>query len=217
MNARSGPTHRLLDDTDQLVDELTETLAGDASRFLLGITGPPGSGKSRLAARVTEQAAAALSSTVAPMDGFHRSNDELVTRGLLELKGVPASFDAEGFVANVRRLRDNDGPVVWPTYDRTQEEVVASGSVIEPETRLIVIEGNYLLLDTAPWSQIRPLLDAVWYLDVSDAILIPRLRRRHEHHRSAHDAWTKVQSTDLPNAALVASTRDSADVILAAG
>lgn len=214
MNAGAEPRRCPLDDVERIVDELLRGQRSGSPRVILGIAGPPGSGKSRLATRVTEHAAATVPSSVAPMDGFHRSNDDLRGLGLLDLKGVPESFDADGFVAKVRELREGGRTVVWPTYDRTREEVVAHGSVIGPDIRLIVVEGNYLLLDAPPWDQIRPLLHATWFLDVPEDVLVPRLRRRHESHRSPPDACAKVQSTDLPNATLVASTRDRADVII---
>ncbi len=181
-------------------------------RWVLGITGPPGSGKSSLASRVVDRAGAVA--CVAPMDGFHRSNDELEAMGMLELKGVPASFDAESFVAHLERLR-GPGAVPWPTFDRSREETVSGGRMIGRNVQLVVVEGNYLLLDDPPWNRVRQLVDEVWYLDAPEEDLIPRLRARHELARTPEDAWAKIQSTDLPNARLVAATRHRADVVVA--
>jgi pantothenate kinase len=180
-------------------------------RTVLGIAGPPGSGKSTLAARVA--AAVGDRTCVAPMDGFHRSDEELAAMGLLHLKGVPESFDAGSFVAHVEQLRTAD-LVAWPTFDRSREIVVPGGRQIDAGHRLVIVEGNYLLLRTPPWGRLRAMLDVVWYLDVPDDLLIPRLRARHEAARSPADALAKVLSTDVPNAALVAATRDLADVII---
>jgi pantothenate kinase len=148
------------------------------------------------------------------MDGFHRSDAELADLGLLALKGVPDSFDATGFLDKLADVRTGED-VVWPTFDRRREVVVPDGRLIDAATRLVVVEGNYLLLDASPWDRVRGHLDTVWYLDVPEDVLIPRLRVRHERRRTPEDAWAKVRSTDLPNAALVADTRSRADVIIA--
>lgn len=161
-------------------------------------------------------APAHLGCIVAPMDGFHRDNAELAAMGLLELKGVPATFDAEAFVDRVRLLRTSTAAVPWPTYDRAREEVVPEGAQISPEQRLVVVEGNYLLLVDPPWNEVQPLLDEVWYLDVPEEVLEPRLLSRQARHRDAAGARRKVDSTDLPNARIVAATKIRADVVLLA-
>lgn len=199
---------------DVLIDESVAACAERSGRWILGVAGPPASGKSTLARRIADRAAAEVPACVAPMDGFHRSNEALEAMGLLELKGVPASFDAESFVSHLERLR-RPVPVSWPTFDRSIEETVPGGRLIDAETQLIVVEGNYLLLDTGPWDRIRHLLDEVWYLDVPEEALTRRLVARHELARSAEDARAKVESTDLPNARLVARTRIRADVVIA--
>lgn len=198
---------------DALIDDLVRGLEERSRRYVLGVTGPPGSGKSTMAHRVAARASGPVVACVAPMDGFHRSNEELAAHGLLELKGVPGSFDAESFVAHLALLR-RTGSVAWPTFDRSREETVPGGRPIEPEVQLVVVEGNYLLLDPPPWNEVHRLLDEVWYLDVPEDVLIPRLVARHELARTPEDAWAKVQSTDLPNARLVAASRNRADVVI---
>jgi pantothenate kinase len=207
-----APERVTLADVERLVDSLIETIPPDRTT-VLGITGPPGAGKSTFA----EQIASVVGdpACVAPMDGFHRSNEELAESGLLLRKGIPESFDADAFVAHVEQLHTSDR-FAWPTFDRSGEVVVPAGMLIDAGHRLVVVEGNYLLLRTPPWDRLRALLDTVWYLDVPANRLIPRLRARHAAAHSRTDALIKVQSTDLPNAELVAATRERADVIIEA-
>ncbi len=207
------PRSIALDELDAHVDALLARLV-DSRRFVLGIAGPPGAGKSTVAARIVQRASASVPAVVAPMDGFHRSNEDLESASLLPLKGVPASFDAATFADRVCSLADTSAPLTWPTYDRQKQAVVPDGATVEPQHRLVVVEGNYLLLDTPPWHRIRPSLDEAWYLDVPIETLTPRLLVRHRRNRSAAAAAEKVASTDLPNAELIAGTRHRADLIV---
>ena len=204
------PRRPLSDLADTAVHEAAQVAPG--GRRLLGITGPPGAGKSHAADLVA--AAVGPAAVVAPMDGFHRDDTELAELGLTALKGVPASFGAAAFVSRLRQVRsDHHRSISWPTYDRSRQRVVAGGATIEPRHRLVVVEGNYLLLTEPPWDEVASLLDAVWYLDAPIELLRSRLLARHTEDRSPADAAAKVDSTDLPNAALIAATRDTADVV----
>ncbi len=209
-----APRQRSLQELASLVDELVGDLILSGDRVILGVTGPPGAGKSTTAQLIVERAIPALGATVAAMDGFHRSNEDLEAAGLLPLKGIPESFDSEGFVAHLTRLHERGDDVAWPTYDRAAQTVVPGGATVAADDRLIVVEGNYLLLDTPPWHRVRPLLDTVWYLDVPREVLVPRLLIRQSRNRTPDAAAAKVESTDLPNAKLVEGTRDRADVVL---
>jgi pantothenate kinase len=182
---------------------------------LLGLVGPPGSGKSTLAAALCE--ASAGTAQVVPMDGFHLANSELQRLGRKNRKGAPDTFDAAGYAALLRRLGeqgdDPDAPIVYaPEYRREIEEAVAGAIGIHADTRLIVTEGNYLLLDQGDWSGVAALLDECWYVAGDDALRIERLTQRHVRFgRTPEQARAWVAGTDEPNARLIAATRDRAD------
>jgi pantothenate kinase len=193
--------------------------AADAKpgRFVLGITGPPGAGKSTLAgalvARVVDEGRKA---GLAPLDGFHLSNETLDSLGLLSVKGAPETFDAEGFVGYLRRLRDDPRTtVLWPDFDRREERAVPDAISIVASTRLVITEGNYLLLEQPPWHEVRKLLDQAWYLDVPTEILRRRLiDRAMAYGRPADHAVRHVDGSDLRNAELIARTKHLADMII---
>ncbi len=181
---------------------------------MLGLVGPPGAGKSTLAAALC--AASAGAAQVVPMDGFHLANSELQRLGRKGRKGAPDTFDAAGYAALLRRLREQgegrDEPFVYaPEYRREIEEAVAGAIAIRAETRLIVTEGNYLLLDQGDWSGVAALLDECWYVHSDDALRVERLTQRHVRFgRTPEQARAWVASTDEPNARAIAATRGRA-------
>jgi len=180
-------------------------------RCLLGIVGPPGAGKSTLAAAL--QSASPVPSQVVPMDGFHLANSELVRLGRSHRKGAPDTFDADGFVALLKRLRQQSvtETVYAPEYRREIEEAVAGAVAIPPTVPLLIVEGNYLLLDEDPWTSIAALLDETWYLNVDNTLRRQRLTARHEHFgRSPQAARAWAEQTDEPNARRIAACKSRA-------
>jgi pantothenate kinase len=187
-----------------------DALLADGRRKLLGLVGAPGSGKSTLALALLR--AFPGRAQVVPMDGFHLANIELQRLGRAGRKGAPDTFDSTGFVALLRRLREQRDDVVYaPEFRREIEEPIAGAIAVLPQTQLVITEGNYLLLDEGPWSGAAALLDEVWYVDVEDELRLDRLVRRHEQFgRSRADALAWVEQTDEPNARRIAATRGKA-------
>lgn len=192
-----------------------DALLAGGQRRLLGLVGAPGSGKSTLAQALLQ--ALPGRAQVVPMDGFHLANIELRRLGRADRKGAPDTFDGAGYVALLRRLREQrEGEIVYaPEFRREIEEPIAGAIAVLPETRLVITEGNYLLLDDGPWAGAASLLDEVWYVDVDDALRHERLVRRHEQFgRSRAEALAWVAQTDEPNARRIAATRGRAQHVI---
>ncbi len=189
-------------------------LARQGERRLLGITGAPGAGKSTLTAELL--AALGDDAVLVPMDGFHFANQELLRLGRRDRKGAPDTFDVDGYVNLLARLRHQQAPVIYaPTFDRHLEESIGSAIPVFRHTPLVITEGNYLLLDTLGWEGVRPLLDETWFLDLPATERTARLLRRrigHGHPPAESAAW--VRTVDSPNADLVDSTRHRADLVI---
>jgi pantothenate kinase len=212
---------RLTIQIDELAAYMVDTLAKltpNARRFL-GITGNPASGKSTLAqglAATVNRRVGGDVAVVVPMDGFHLPNAVLHERGLYPLKGIPATFDAEGFILLLQRLHESPYRKVGaPSFDHEQHDPVHDVIAIQPSHRLIVVEGNYLLHDEPPWDRVRPLLDEVWYVHAPRGVIAQRLLERHMRSgRSQVDAEKKIASTDIPNTGIIERTRPRADRII---
>ncbi|MFI9244633.1 nucleoside/nucleotide kinase family protein [Streptomyces sp. NPDC053086] len=195
-------------------------LSRGGRRALLGIAGSPGAGKTTLAERLVRALNGDGPPRAAhvPMDGFHLADAELDRLGRRDRKGAPDTFDAAGYAALLRRLREETDEVVYaPAFERVLEQPLAGVLPVPPEARLVVTEGNYLLLAEGAWARVRPCLDEVWFCELDEEERIRRLVARHEEfgkERAAAVAW--VLGTDQRNADLVAKTRERADLIVPA-
>ncbi|MCY0386137.1 nucleoside/nucleotide kinase family protein [Robbsia sp. Bb-Pol-6] len=198
-------------------------LIADGSRRLLGIAGSPGAGKSTFAAALAQ--ALGDRAQLVPMDGFHLANRELARLGRAARKGAPDTFDVAGYVALLTRLRGTPdaaptgpaaGPVYAPAFHREIEESIAGEIAVLPETSLVITEGNYLLLDQAPWSAVAPLLDECWFISVDADLRRQRLLARHQRYGRDRDAALRwMAQTDEPNARLIDASAVRADLTVA--
>lgn len=181
-------------------------------RFITALVGPPGAGKSTLASALVAELGAGA--RIVPMDGFHLDNQVLAERGLLARKGCPESFDAMGFVHLLRRLRQED-EVAIPVFDRGLDLARAGGDLVRADDKILIVEGNYLLLEAAPWSDARSIYDLTLALDVAEAELERRLIQRWiDHGHDPQAAKDRALSNDIPNARRVLQDSVPADLTL---
>ncbi|KQV77901.1 fructose transporter [Nocardioides sp. Root122] len=201
-----------------LVDRAAALLSSPG-RVVLGITGAPGAGKSTLAEALVAGLRADLGPDDVghlPMDGFHLADVQLDRLGLRDRKGAPETFDIDGYVAILSRLHDEPGHTVYaPGFERDLEQPIAAAIAVPASARLVVTEGNYLLLPDRGWERVRPLLTEAWFVDVDDDVRRERLVRRHEQFgKSPEGARAWVDRVDEPNAELVRATRERADLVI---
>ncbi len=197
-----------------LADLIRDRAKGKA-RFLTALAGPPGAGKSTLAAELV--ALLGQGAKAVPMDGFHYDDAVLIARGARARKGAPDTFDVRGFQHLLQRLRVED-EVAIPLFDRDLEISRAGADIVTAADRLLVVEGNYLLLNEAPWPELRSLFDLTVWIEVDEAELDRRLVARWAHYgKTDEDARAWIDSNDMPNIRRVTLGSGPADVILRGG
>ena len=210
---------KTLENDIQLVCDLANSKRVAGKRTIIGIAGPPASGKSILAEAVvhclnqeeTETPAAAL----LPMDGYHLDNRLLESRGLLTRKGAPESFDAHGFCDAIQRLSSATRESFHPKFDRQMDLAIANSMAIHPHTPVVVVEGNYLFLNSEPWASLRDIFSATVFMSPTIEKLRDRLQQRWiKHGLDPAAAMQRATGNDLPNAELVLSESREADVLL---
>jgi pantothenate kinase len=186
--------------------------AGGKGRFLVALAGPPAAGKSTLAEALVT--ALGRGAKAVPMDGFHYDDAVLIARGARDRKGAPDTFDVRGFLHLLRRLRRED-EVAIPLFDRALEISRAGADIVTAEDRILVVEGNYLLLDEAPWLEAQPLFDLTVWIDVPEAELERRLHARWAHYgKTPAEAQQWIDSNDLPNIRRVVQGSGRADLVV---
>lgn len=191
--------------------------AAAGQRIAIGLAGGPGTGKSTLAAELVTMLNAIRpgSTALVPMDGFHMKHAKIEAMGQTDYKGAPHTFEGAAFVSFLHHLKHAQGVVSGPGYSRKIEDTVDDAFSVAPEVKVLVVEGNYLLLTEGPWAGVKPMLDYAVFVHVPRAIVQARLLKRHgeeglfsEERNRAH-----IERNDLPNYDLVAASSGRADVV----
>jgi pantothenate kinase len=212
----------LLDDRQEVVtsEELVSAIlarAANAKRLVVAIAGPPGAGKSTVSATlctaINERDPGAA--VVVPMDGFHLDNAILDARDMRKRKGSPATFDCAGFEVMLKRLREGGEDIVIPLFDRKLDLARAGADIVRADQQILLVEGNYLLLDQTPWNRLESLFDMTVFLQVDRLELENRLVQRWlGFGYNVGSAQARALSNDMPNADLVLEHSRPADFIL---
>ncbi len=204
------------------LSHLTETIlskvnVSTSNRFIVGIAGGPGSGKSTFAVKLKELINSKAKSDLAqifPMDGFHRKNIELERTGLVSVKGAPETFDVEGYLSMLNRIRLGEN-LKAPIYSREIHDVIDNALSIEPYHKIIITEGNYLFYDVEGWCEIKDIIDLKIYIEADEEVCEKRLLERHMRGgKTEIEALEKIKRVDMKNFDLIAQTMKYADEVI---
>lgn len=198
-----------------LVEEIASLLQGSKPRTMIGIVGKPGAGKSTVVTEIQKQFSTEEVAII-PMDGYHLSNEELIKLGRRERKGAPDTFDVEGFISLITRVRNEiDKDHTFPIFHREIEASKADEGIVLRNTKVIVIEGNYLFSEEHNWSEVFPLLDQSWFIEIDDEIRMQRLITRHiKYGKTPQEAEEWSRGSDEENAKFIAKTASRAERII---
>lgn len=201
-----------------IADKARALLAARPGRIAVGIAGGPGVGKSTLATSLVAAINAATPDLAAyvPMDGFHMRHAKLESLGTVRDKGAPHTFEGAAFAEFLAGVKAATTPISGPGYSREIEDVVVDAFIVPASARVLVVEGNYLLLANAPWWQVRPLLDIAVFIDIPREAVRARLLKRHAEHGLFTEARNRehIERVDLANYDLVRRSRGRADLVL---
>ncbi|TBW50556.1 nucleoside triphosphate hydrolase [Marinobacter halodurans] len=198
----------------QIVDRILAA-AEQHERLIVALAGPPAAGKSTLSERLAELLNREVpgSTVVVPMDGYHYDNAVLEPRGQVPIKGAPETFNPEGLLWDLQRIRNNLGDVAVPVFDRPLDLARAGGRIVTPAHRIVIVEGNYLLLDRDPWRTLHDLFDLKLFLEVPDELLAARLLRRwQDMGQDEAGARAKTYDKDMLNSRLVKQASIEPDI-----
>ncbi|MFC4236998.1 nucleoside triphosphate hydrolase [Thalassospira xianhensis] len=204
-------------DIDTLIALIRDKQIGDR-RLLVAIAGAPASGKSTLSERLHHHLGGdEVGAVVVPMDGYHFDDAILSARGLLPRKGAPETFDTGGFKRTLDAIRADDDDVYVPVFDRHLELSRGSARCVSQSHRIVLVEGNYLLLSRSPWNQLASLFDLTLFIDIPLPVLERRLVQRWlDHGHDEPSARRKASDNDIPNAHTVQKSSILADVTITA-
>jgi pantothenate kinase len=198
-----------------LFEQIQSLLDSQSPRTLIGIVGKPGAGKSTVVEQIQDKFQSHEVSII-PMDGFHLSNEELIKLGRRERKGAPDTFDVEGFISLIEKVKLK--PQVdhkFPIFHREIEASVNDEGVVPKESKVVVIEGNYLFSEGHNWNSLFPLLDHTWFIEIDDEVRIERLIARHiRYGKTPTEAESWSRGSDEANARFIELTAHRASNII---
>jgi pantothenate kinase len=200
---------------DDLAKQILQNSSG-TKRYIVAIAGPPASGKTTLAQKLCDYINSKVSGSpcvILAMDGFHLDNTALDIMGIRHIKGAPQTFDAKTFVKFIDRIRNDSDTVSIPSFDRKLDAVVLGDESIDPDHGIIIVEGNYLLLDESPWDQLTIMFDLSVMLTTEEKTLEKRLVSRWKKYgHSEEEAKVRAYSNDIPNAKYALTNSKRADI-----
>jgi hypothetical protein len=195
-----------------LLQKLTELQAEKGRRILVMLAAPPGAGKTTLLSflqRLSREQEDIGQIQVIGMDGFHRRQEYLLSHTIVRdgeeipmvsIKGAPVTFDLEKLTESVRRVAAGD-VFGWPAYDRMLHNPVENAVMIEGS--IILLEGNYLLLDEDGWRDLSSCADYTVAVRADETLLRTRLIDRRIKTGVETDAAIRfVDYSDMPNVRL---------------
>jgi len=209
---------RFSNDLEYITETILSRINGYTShRFIVGIAGAPGSGKSTFAIKLKQLINSKAKSDLTqifPMDGFHRKNIELERSGLISVKGAPETFDVENYISILNRIKLGEN-LKAPIYSRKTHDVIDNALSIEPYHKIIVTEGNYLFYDAEGWCEIKDIIDLKIYIEAEKEVCEKRLLERHMRGgKTEAEAMEKIKSVDMENYDLIDQTKKYADKVI---
>ncbi len=201
-------------DTLALLHREAAALLARPGRTVLGIAGGPGTGKSTIAQKLVAELGPVAA--YVPMDGFHMKHAKLEQLGTVADKGMPHTFEGAAFADFLAALKAAAGPMSGPGYSRKIEDTVDDAFTVPATARLLVVEGNYLLLATAPWWRVKPLIDRAIYLEIPVEVVRARLMKRHAEEGlfTAERNRAHIERVDLVNYDTIQRSRPRADIAI---
>ena len=190
-----------------LFEQIQSLLQDPNPRSIIGIVGKPGAGKSTIVSEIEKRFDSSLVSVI-PMDGYHLSNEELISINRRDRKGAPDTFDTQSFISLITKVKNN--PELehrFPIFHREIEASKADEGFVQSGIKVIVIEGNYLFSEEHNWQGVFPLLDHTWFIEIADEVRIERLIARHiRYGKTPEEAESWSKGSDEANARFIELT-----------